>query len=1777
MIFLDKTKNLRVYKKPFYLPTVEKDKKKKSAILLLTPNFASSKSLITNPLTINRLRFQSYYLQKDVSYYINGKYAKKVEEDDYVREATIEELYQGLYEMSAAERNKLPDSAFGIPSKRKYPLDTEAHVRSAIRFFNYVSKEDEQELADSINKAIRKFNITDIKVGKNNRFSKYYKPINESTIEMVEENDIETVIDNLSSFIAFSGYYKDIAKVKDIITPSFYYEMTQNLEMTIKSLKDIPILMVNVGTDTKDTMNYEAGEYKVFPVSVNNLDTVKKDVYAQFINQLAPRFEGTVLTNILVDHLLNENNGFRKQYADYLFNEKGIGVNEFLNTSLLNVFGILREKFDIKTEDLDAAIVTENGYSGFDDNAGDIDSSMFTESNIIDAGGVRIDNVVYFLNEAKVDDSNLKRFLYADRFKNRTELLEILTNVKEQIPEIKYAFPDLAKYQSKNVFFDLYYYNELFFKNNNMSAKKSYSTYLVLLDRFLNNPALKQNGYEKKTIFVPILDWNMNRKTRMWLYRENFNPISIIYDLMYTNSPQVKSIFRDTDVIFFGQDKYFKINFSELEDLKEASLKFKLFINRIVKNEEFAPEDEDTSMDNAVSSRVAKTNLIDAIDIAKGVDLTKNIADVEEKQEQNKKAPDLKPNKPSKSREVVKPSATKAHKIDDIPVNTAAKAIKQDIKDNDIKLTKDVDKNKLLDQQEKLNLISTKIVVAADTIDDYKNNINDVIDELDNDDEFKDLLNDISDINSDDTKVDISATRASRMNDLNNKFLKSSVQGKTVEDILNTQFDKEIKSTNLNISTPTKDWSNLTYMNFDKDYDLDSDIVKSFYHFTKVSRPIAIRKMTAEDVSTSEDSIIKYTAECEDYRGKRFTIKLDIPKMIDNRMRLRGNNKTIQTQLFNLPIIKTEFGVCQIVSNYKKIFISTFNDSVAGRSSAITNAIIKSLDKCDDRNIIITGGMNKKVSNKYHLPVDYIDLCSLYTNIETRNYIFYFDQDAIRKLYGDAIDDNQGVPYAYDKTNKRIMYYTTSISGEFTLSLQLASLICEESDKFKELFYSQKWTNSGTYSRCKIFNAEIPLVVACAYLEGLTSTLKKANIQFEIREDLPKDIRNNLNYICIRFKDGYLWAQSSYEANMLLNGLKDCSTELYSITDIDNKSMYYELLDDFGGKSRAEGLDNFYDCLVDPITYEVLQHYDLPTDFVTILLYGNALLCDNKFIKHTDTSSRRIRRAEQIAAYTYQVLAEAYGSYSIALKHGRDATISIKETAVIDRIMECPTTSDDSTINALNAVETTNAVSYKGNAGLNKERSYSLDKRIYDPSMLNVLGASTGFSANVGLTRQATMNMNIEGTRGYVKQINGDTDKMNAANSLCATEAVTPFGTTHDDAMRTCMTFIQTAKHSMRTIESDPLLITCGADEAMPYMTIDRFAFKAKNDGVIKEATDDYMIVEYSDGKKDFINLQITTEKNSAGGFYVPLKLDKAAGLYEGKKVKAGTILAYDKASFSDSLGETDNIAYNVGKLSKVAVISTDDGFEDSGFCTERLSKALSTKVVMKVQAVIDKDCNVFSYAKVGDKVLPEDNLLVWQTKFEDEESIRLARSLSSDIINDSELGKKTLKSTISGTIVDLKIFRTVDVKDLSPSLQKIVKAYEAPIKQIRSKLEAEGIDSTSVPSTYKLDSTGKLKKAQDALLFEYYLEYTDRVAVGDKVVMFSANKQVIHDICPDALAPYTDFRPNEPIDAFVSQISIDKRLVTSSMINGAMNKILIELDRSVKDILDIKYDDSQA
>jgi hypothetical protein len=91
-----------------------------------------------------------------------------------------ETIFEGISVPSSILEQKYSTETYGLPERKAYPMPDEKHVRSAIRFFNYASAEEEKELAENINKKIRKFKIKDISVGDKNRFKKYYKPLVES-------------------------------------------------------------------------------------------------------------------------------------------------------------------------------------------------------------------------------------------------------------------------------------------------------------------------------------------------------------------------------------------------------------------------------------------------------------------------------------------------------------------------------------------------------------------------------------------------------------------------------------------------------------------------------------------------------------------------------------------------------------------------------------------------------------------------------------------------------------------------------------------------------------------------------------------------------------------------------------------------------------------------------------------------------------------------------------------------------------------------------------------------------------------------------------------------------------------------------------------------------------------------------------------------------------------------------------------------------------------------------------------------------------------------------------------------------------------------------------------------------------------------------------------------------------------------------------------------------------------------------------------------------------
>ena len=1531
-------------------------------------------------------------------------------------------------------------------------------------------------------------------------------------------SDTVSLYDDSNIQIQFNGYDHNISDVKSVLTKKWFKSKIDEFKINPKKIKEIPITILESRKDSTGNMIYVVPKYR-YPKEFKS-------------------YENFCYFNALV-WLFNQANPEINDWLCYALALKESGVSSLYakrEWPFHYNLGIICRSLDFFEENNSrAAYISElikgyNGLAKLEIRIDDMFSLLGKElgsslKKSFYENSMPISDTTDIIFEDSSYNPLFKKTLMKNRIKTAKELKEFYDKIKDEFSDIKYTYNDINLYNRLNLFVDLSYYSNSFLLNTTTTKIKGAKAYLELVKRLLNDKRFEES-YTKQTVIIPVNSWAKitNDDENMHLIGKHINPISCIFWCLSSNTGiNLKDIFGDREVLFLGDSSFMKINFSKLDKLNKTL--FLRNIRMIINNSMVLDPEAKIGTKATSSARAIKMSIVDNIE---------------------------------KSAKI---------KIDDISGEEP------------------VGKNTTEEEDKKTAIVQTVKAATAN-----QNNEDDAIDSIDQNKEdaerIKKLMSDLA-TNPDDRGSNISGARASRMLKLQNDFLDSEFEGKSMREIIKsneTESEAEVvKTVKLDIDSVNPEWKDMKFAATMGSYKLDNDIVRIFGSFYDKSNPLVVRELNKEDTSTSDDLIETYTCKYESAKGERFTLKLDIPKFVDNQyMILRGNRKNIPIQLFLMPILKTEENAVQIVSCYNKIFVRRFGTN-SGKSNPVTDKLMKALDK-EYKHIKTETGDNSKVCSKYELPIDYIDLASNYSKIETPRYTFLFNQDYIRSKY--KIDDKNGLCFGIDKKTKEPIYFKPNPDQPIFFSYYLQMMIetslanTNERELFIDNFNSAATAVRYCYSRASILGTNIPLVVICGLAEGLEKTMQKAKIKYSLSESRPK--YDKATQDIIKFNDGYLLYNLDYSSCLLMNGLKQCATEEHSLTEINSRLMYLDFLDMFGGRIKADGLDNFQDCMVDPITREVLQHYKLPTDYVSILLYANFLLSDNKFTKHGDIrSTRRMRRMEQVASYMYEVLSKAYGAYSTGLKHGRNVGFSVKQSAVIDRLLVGNTTDDQSILNALGEYEAYYAVTPKGPSGMNSDRAYSLDKRSFDDSMVNVLSASTGFAGNVGISRQATIDANIEGSRGYIyNDPDMENGEINSVKTLCMTESLTPFTTTRDDPMRLAMGFIQTSKHGMRCNHSDPALITSGADEALPYLISNTFAYKAKENGkVVEIVPDEYMIIEYDkpvDGKShEYIDLSESVQKNSSSGFYVTLKLDTE--LKEGKRFKAGDIVAYDKQSFSDEMGADDNIAYNIGTLAKFAILNTDEGFEDSAIISNSLSEAMASDVVLEKEITIPKAANVYNLVKKGQEIHEGDTLMILQNAYDEEDVNMLLKNLAGSEDEITDLGRIPIKSKVTGVVQDIIIERTVEIDELSPTLKKVVNSYENDIKRKKKAMAQYGIEdeNKTLPDTKAMPATGKLKNAYDSVVIRIYLMYHDKFKVGDKLIYGTAVKGVDKDVFPEGLEPYSEYRKDEKIHALLSIGSINARMVTSVLITTAINKGLIELSRKVKDMAGIPYDDN--
>lgn len=228
-------------------------------------------------------------------------------------------------------------------------------------------------------------------------------------------------------------------------------------------------------------------------------------------------------------------------------------------------------------------------------------------------------------------NTKLRQYLYKDRIRSIGRQMEIYNDVKARCPVIRKAFSNPQMYKGLNCFIDLSYYHKLFLDNNQTLRDVAIKFYWEYLNRMLEgtDPYFRDN-YVKNTIFVPVTkkSWPVKPDTYVYDWKENLNPISLIFRMIRRNPEQLKA-WSKYNFIFVGMNGYFRVDFSRFE-LKNL-VRFKNNLNKLYNGEPIeTDEDEDGyNMGNMASSQISDTSssagitalVVDKIEKSSGIEI----------------------------------------------------------------------------------------------------------------------------------------------------------------------------------------------------------------------------------------------------------------------------------------------------------------------------------------------------------------------------------------------------------------------------------------------------------------------------------------------------------------------------------------------------------------------------------------------------------------------------------------------------------------------------------------------------------------------------------------------------------------------------------------------------------------------------------------------------------------------------------------------------------------------------------------------------------------------------------------------------------------------------------------------------------------------------------------------------------------------------------------------------------------------------------------------------
>lgn len=1380
--------------------------------------------------------------------------------------------------------------------------------------------------------------------------------------------------------------------------------------------------------------------------------------------------------------------------------------------------------------------------------------------------------------------SGYRVYTTATRFASRIGSTTIHTNKRTQYRKefmdtrtnktMRWMTPDEVKKsiasRGKNIVYDLGAWHSLYFANryirNQQFMCKNYIDFLVSKINEFPGSGFSYN----KCLLIPVNTW-FSTNNELGIKKENLNnPLSIIMLALYRYPMEIAKLARlNVSILLVDEVRHDYIRLNLLPDignLKNSKAVYtrlkvqlrKMTIFKVLDDEDNVNVDAEKEKDamNASLRKEFSRNLT-------GTKNTKdvNIFNIDKSEEHDSIADDMSEddNTPDKNdvlsdMKVEETEDDTPNAIEEEPIETIDDEIKNEVDraittDDSLKdptMTKD-EKAAKIEDRVKRNVMITKFVPtysAAKT-----------------------------------AKIEEYAKR-------HEEVLKQSVPDMKSKIIETSSYENVLDVHNPNI-TKSK------FANFEKSYvdkKLKPDLVNSVGKLSQADYPIFIESVDIKDSSDAFNQIDTYTFNMVDEDGRKQTIVLDVPKIIDNNyIFLSGNKKMIIKQRLNRPIVKIAPDTVQICTWYNKCMITRYGQVIDSKAAALKKYISKNEVKYK----VVFG--NAKVLNKdYRTSLDFDIFAKSMIEAKIGGVRFIFDLNKLEKEMQAAgikepmvVGDSLACGIQGDKVIRFTVDGRNSDEGSGLTEVIIAHLPKDE----REALASTPAGKKFAYAGMTVMASKIPVAYFMLFCEGWTKMMEDCKIPYTVTEKTHEAKKTNLteDVGMIECQDKYIFYNKyPYENSLLMNGLQGLPFSSYTYEELDSKDTYIDMLTLFyTSANMADNLDQFKNFLLDDASIEMLKDFNQPTELVPLLYYACQLLVNNQYVADTDVSSMRIRSTEIIPQIAYEVIVNAYGAYKKHAARGKKKVkINVNRGDVIKALMSSNMIEDYSVTNPVMTLEKTHTCTVKAHTdirgitlnGQNKSNGMTMARRAYDDTMVGVFGITSSADGEVGVKRMLTVEPNITSTRGYIEATPKENlDNLNSANLFTFAESLTPPGIRHDDPQRSAMMRGQTSQMVM-TSDPSPVLIGNHVESVVPYHMSGEFCFVAKQDGTIVDNKDGVYVVKYKDGTFESFETNPIIHKNSSEGNYTEIKFNCDHEV--GYKFVQNEVLAADPRAFTmNDNGKTASM--NIGVLAKVAIVSTYDIYEDSEPISKKLSERLAYDVINMKPVSLSAGTYIDRIVKIGDHVNMGDPLIVFDANSGDPEveeflaSIKNRSDVAASIV---ETTQTTVKSDESGVVEDIRIYSTVPLEMLSPTLQKLTKTYRTRIDskskfldKYRNPTDNDFYKCGRIVSetTEEVDTKfGVIKgtRVGEGVYIEFYIKHTDIIKKGDKNTNYCALKGVTSHVMDEGMEPFSEFRKDEEISALIAPLSILARKTPSIYTNLFGNKVLIEAKRKLKE-----------